>query len=185
MKLKPSTGIFAALLLLVVGLMIGATLTRTVDRWPLTEVDGEGWFFVEALGCKFPIPDAYTLKARDPDEIFLYYDYDRVEDVMETLQTYYPLSIRIKQIEGEYQHYYSDHFDLKYETLKQHNDLTYEHMTYDGKHGFYFIRNKEQIVRFMGGSREVVDLMFDYCVAHPIEESNLNCETRDGYVYCD
>ena len=181
MNLKPSTGIFASLLLLVIGLMIGATLTRTVDQWPLEEVSGEDWFFVEVFDCKFPIPDAYTLKASASGDIFLYYD--GPQNVLEPSYPYYPVNITIKHLEDEYRRYYTDSFDLKYETLKQNGDLTYEHMTFDGKHGLYIIHNKKQMIRFMSGNREIVDLMFDYCVAHPIEA--VDCENRDGYVYCD
>jgi hypothetical protein len=186
MRLAPSTGLFAALLFLVVGMMIGATLTRTVDRWPLTEVGEEDWFFVDVLDCKLPIPSRYTLTSRNPSKINLYYDYDRADDVM-MLQTHYPMNIRITPIEGEYKRSYSDHLDLEYETLKQNDALTYELMSVAGKPGvhLYIIRNKTQKVTLAGGSREIADLMFDHCVAHPIEESSPNCESRDGYVYCD
>ncbi len=183
MKLAPSTGVLAALLFLVVGLMIGVALTRTVDRWPLTEVSEEDWFFVEALDCKFPIPNAYTLHSGNPENLFFYYDSDRAGDTM-TVQTTYPFNITITRIEGEYKRTYSDQFDLKYETLKQRDDLIYELLTWGGESGIYMIRNKSQMVRLMGGSREIADLMFDYCVAHPIEESNLECEQRDGRTWC-
>ena len=174
------------MLFLVVGLMIGVTLTRTVDRWPLTEVGAEDWFFVQALDCKFPIPNAYTLNSGNPEKIFFYYDLDRADSIM-AIQENYPINITITHIEGEYRRKYYDDFDLRYETLKQNDALTYELMSVDGKPGvhFHIIRNKTQMVRLAGGSREIADLMFDHCVAHPIKESDSECETRDGYVYCD
>jgi len=184
MKLAPSTGVFFALLFLVVGVMIGVALTRTVDQWPLDEVSAEDWFFVKVLDCKFPIPNAYILNSGNPDKISFSYDSDRAGDTM-TVQTYYPFNITISRIEGEYRRKYYDEFDLKYETLKQNDALTYELMFVDGRPGIYTIRNKTQMVRLMGGSREIVDLMFDHCVAHPIEERDSNCESRDGYVYCE
>lgn len=184
MKLTLSTGIFAALLFLVIGMMIGVTVTRTVDRSPLEAVSGEDWFFVDALDCKFPIPNSYTLHSGNPEKISFYYDSDRAGDTM-TVQTTYPFNITITHIEGEYKRTYSDQFDLKYETLKQRDDLIYELLTWGGESGIYMIRNKSQMIRLMGGSREIVDLMFDHCAAHPMEESSLDCESRGGYVYCD
>lgn len=144
------------------------------------DADPQQWFYVNVFGCALPLPNSYILSA--DAKYFRFYDNRKT---IRQHDSKYPIWITIKDIDGQNIHPRSDEFDLRYEEIKRHDDLLYEHVTYDGKNAGFMISDGEKIIRFWGGRRALVDKIFDYCVAHPIPENpnpDLNCGPKNGMI---
>mgnify|MGYP000226267641 CR=1 FL=1 len=122
-------------------------------------VNGDGWYLVEAIGCKLPIPNKYLLMT-DGDPFFFY-------EVADNKLLDGAGHIKISSYDFKYQ---PKSKGLEITLIKNQNGIHYEQIKRRGKDVAYSIRRDNHVVFITHVDddlqKRLSSTMFNYCIEH-------------------